>query len=119
MTGSRARTPLDNLGHKISDSTVANILREHGLEPAPERKRQTTWHAFLKAHWEVLAAIDFDTIEVWTKEGLTTFYLLIVMEIATRRVYFAGCTPNPDDPWMMQMARNLTDPHDGFLRRKR
>ena len=62
----RIQGALANLGHKISDSTVANILREHGIEPAPERTRQTTWHAFLKAHWDVLAAIDFTTIEVWT-----------------------------------------------------
>jgi putative transposase len=40
------------------------------------------------------------------------------MEIATRRVQFAGCTPNPDNPWMMQIARNLTDAEDGFLKRK-
>jgi putative transposase len=62
----RLRGALANLGHKISDSTVANILREHGIEPALQRKRQTTRHAFLKAHWDVLAAIDFTTIEVWT-----------------------------------------------------
>ena len=62
----RIQGALANLGHKISDSTVANIFREHGIEPAPVRKRQTTWHAFLKAHWDVLAAIDFTTIEVWT-----------------------------------------------------
>jgi putative transposase len=57
----RIQGALANLGHKISDSTVANTLREHGIEPAPERKHHTTWHAFLKAHWKVLAAIDFTT----------------------------------------------------------
>jgi putative transposase len=46
----------------------------------------------LEAHWDVLAAIDFTTIEVWTKSGLATFYLLFVMELSTRRVQFAGCT---------------------------
>lgn len=110
---------LGNLGHKISDSTVANILRDHGLEPAPERKRQTRWHTFLKAHWDVRAGIDFTTIEVWTKEGLVTFYLLFVMELASRRVQLVGCTSNPTEAWMMQMGRNLTDPLDGFLRNKR
>jgi len=50
---------LANVGHEISDQTVGNILRKHGIEPAPERKRQTTWPTFLRAHWEVLASIDF------------------------------------------------------------
>ena len=56
---------------------------------------------------------------MWTTGGLVTFYLLFVMEIAARRVHFAGCTPNPDEPWMQQIARNLTDVEDGFLLGKR
>jgi len=94
-------------------------LKEHGIEPAPERKRQTTWKTFLKAHWDVLAAVDFTTIEVWGKKGLVTIYLLFVMELATRRVHFAGCTTTPDEMWMKQIARNLTAADDGFLERKR
>jgi len=88
----RIQGALGNLGHEISDQTVGNILKAHGIEPAPERKRQTTWKTFLKAHWDVLGAIDFTTVEVWTKGGLVTFYLLFVMELKTRRVHFAGCT---------------------------
>jgi transposase InsO family protein len=110
---------LANLGHKISDQTVGNILKEHGIEPAPERKLQTTWRTFIKAHWDVLASIDFTTIEIWTKGGLVTYYVLFVMEVATRRVHFAGCTPNPTEPWMKQIARNLVDCEDGFLNGKR
>ena len=110
---------LANLGHNISDQTVGNILKEHGIEPAPQRKHQTTWKTFIKAHWDVLASIDFTTVEVWTKGGLVTYYLLFVMEVATRRVHFAGCTPNPAEPWMKQVAKNLTDPFDGFLLGKR
>jgi putative transposase len=106
---------IENLGYKISDSTVGNILHEHGIEPAPDRKRQTTWNTFLKAHWDVLGSIDFTTIEVWTKGGLVTYYLLFVMELATRRVHLAGCTIHPDETWMEQIARNLTDGSDGFL----
>ena len=115
----RIQGALANLGHEISDQTVGNILKEHGIEPAPERKRTTTWATFLKSHWDVLGAIDFTTIEVWTKGGLVTFYLLFVIELKTRRVHFAGCTPNPDGPWMRQVARNLTDAEDGFLKGKR
>jgi transposase InsO family protein len=115
----RIQGALANLGHEVSDQTVGNILKEHGIEPAPTRRRQTTWKTFIKAHWDVLSAIDFTTIEVWTKGGLVTYYLLFVMELATRRVHFTGCTPNPDEPWMKQIARNLTDPFDGFLLGKR
>ena len=115
----RIQGALTNLGHQVSDQTVGNILKQHGIEPAPARKRQTTWKTFLQSHWDVLGAIDFTTIEVWTTGGLVTFYLLFVMELATRRVHFAGCTPNPDGCWMMQIARNLTDAEDGFLKGKR
>jgi putative transposase len=115
----RIQGALANLGHEISDQTVGNILKAHGIEPAPERKRQSTWKTFIQSHWEVLGAIDFTTIEVWTKCGLVTYYLLFVMELATRRVHFAGCTPNPDGRWMQQVARNLSDFEDGFLKGKR
>ncbi|KKL27207.1 hypothetical protein LCGC14_2387480 [marine sediment metagenome] len=106
---------LANLGQSISDQTVGNILKRHGIEPVPARRRQTTWKTFIKSHWDVLASIDFTTVEVWTKGGLITYYLLFVMDLATRRVHCAGCTPNPDGPWMKQIAKNLTDPFDGFL----
>jgi transposase InsO family protein len=115
----RIQGALANVGYPISDTTVGNVLKQHGVEPAPDRKRQTTWKTFIKSHWDVLAAIDFTTIEVWTKGGLVTYYLLFVMEVATRRVHFAGCTPNPNGLWMKQIARNLTDCVDGFLRGKR
>jgi putative transposase len=115
----RIQVALVNLGHEISDQTISNILKEHGIEPTPERKRQTTWKTFIKAHWDVLAASDFTTIEVWTKGGLITYYLLFVMEIATRRIHFTGCTPSPGAGWMEQIARNLTDVDAGFLLGKR
>jgi hypothetical protein len=67
----------------------------------------------------VLAAIDFTTVEIWSTKGLTTIYLLVVMELAQRRVHFAGITTNPDDNWMKQMARNLSAADDGFLLGKR
>jgi putative transposase len=68
----RIQGALCNLGYKISDTTVGNILRANGIEPAPKRKRQTTWKVFLRAHWAGLGAIDFTTIEAWTKGGLVT-----------------------------------------------
>ncbi len=115
----RIQGALANVGYHISDTTVGNLLKQHGIEPAPDRKRQTTWKTFIKSHWDVLAAIDFTTVEVWTKGGLVTYYLLFVMELATRRVDLAACTPSLGDMFMKQIARNLTDPMDGFLKDKR
>ncbi len=115
----RLQGALANLDHELSDRSVANILKRHGIEPAPQRKRQSSWAAFLKSHWEVLAATDFTTVEVWTRGGLVTFYLLFVMELSTRRVHCAGITTHPDEARMKQVARNLTAADDGFLTGKR
>lgn len=115
----RIQSALANLGHEVSDTTVGNILKAHGIEPAPERKHKTTWKTFIRAHWDVLSSIDFTTVEVWTKWGLATFYLLFVMELKTRRVHLAGITMNPDGPWMRQVARNLTAFDDGALNGKK
>ena len=115
----RIQGELAKVGYRISDTTVANILKAHGIEPAPKRKRTGSWETFLKAHWDVMASIDFTTVEVWTKGGLTTFYLLFVMELKTRRVHFAGCTTSPHEAWMKQVARELTNHEDGFLNGKR
>ncbi len=73
---------------------------------------------FLTAHWEGLAAADFLTVKVMTLTGLVTHYVLFVMELPTRAVHIAGITRNPNEPWMMQVARNLTDAIDGFLHGK-
>jgi putative transposase len=111
----RIQGALANLGHEVSDTTVGNLLKANGIEPAPDRQRKSSWKTFLKAHWEVLAAVDFTTVEVWTKGGLATYYLLFAMRLATRRVCFAGLTLSPHSAWMQQVARNLTDSIDGFL----
>ncbi|MFT5854372.1 MAG: putative transposase [Verrucomicrobiales bacterium] len=104
----RIQGALANLGHEISDTTVGNVLKEHGIELAPIRKQTTTWKTFLQAHWESIAAIDFTTVEVWTRSGLTTFYVLVAMRLNTRRVEIAGITECPDGDWIRQTARNLT-----------
>lgn len=91
----RIQGALANVGYTISDRTVGNILKAHGIEPAPDRKRTGSWKTFLKAHWDVLAAVDFTTVEVWTKGGLVTFYLLFVMKLKTRKVHLAGITTSP------------------------
>jgi len=116
----RLQGALANLGHAIDKLTVRNILRRHHLEPAPQRRKAgMSWRQFLKLHWEVLAATDFFTVEVATWHGLVTYYVLIVMELATRRVQVAGITPHPTAAFMQQCARQLTDPCEGFLLGKR
>jgi putative transposase len=62
---SRIQGALANLGHTVARTTVAKILKQHGIDPVPERGKHTKWSTFLKAHWECLAATDFFTIEVW------------------------------------------------------
>ncbi len=112
----RIQGALANLGFHISDTTVGNILKAHGSEPAPERESRTAWRTFLAAHWDSIAAADFTTVEVWTRSGLVTFYVLVVMHLKTRRIEIAGATPHPNSEWMQQVGRNLTDCVDGFFR---
>ena len=66
----RIQGALCNLGHQMARSTIADILNRHGSEPAPERKKKTTWKEFLAQHGELLVAADFFTVEVWTRKGL-------------------------------------------------
>src|SRR6266571_988119 len=116
----RIQGALGNLGYQIDKLTVRNILRRHHMEPAPQRRKAgMSWAQFLKLHWEVLAATDFFTVEVATWHGLVTYYVLVVMELATRRVQVAGITPHPTAAFMQQCARQLTDPCEGFLVGKR
>ncbi|MDQ3565402.1 MAG: hypothetical protein M3436_15165 [Pseudomonadota bacterium] len=79
------------------------------MDPAPRRGKKTSWDTFLNAHWEVLAAADFFTVEVWTVQGLVMHYVLFFIELARRSVHIAGITINPNDAFMLQVARNLTD----------
>jgi len=65
----RIEGELKKVGHRVARTTVANILAEHGLEPAPARTKQTSWAEFLKAHWGSIAAMDFFTVEAWTLRG--------------------------------------------------
>jgi putative transposase len=115
----RIRGALDNLGHQVGRGTIANILKEKGIEPAPERGRHTRWSTFIKAHWECLTATDFLSVEVCTIRGLATYYVLLFIDISSRSVHIAGMTPHPDNSWMTQVARNITDVKTGFLRNKR
>jgi putative transposase len=103
------------LGYTLSDQTVGNILKRHGIPPAPARQRTTTWSEFIRTHMDMLVATDFFTAEVWTSYGLVTYYVLFFIHLASRRVHVAGMTRHPDQRWMVQMARNVTMVDWGFL----
>src|SRR5215472_14891265 len=115
----RIQGALANLGHEVARGTIANILREHGMEPAPQRERKTTWKEFLCRHREVMEAADFFTIEAWTRRGLTGFLVLFLMDLSSRKVQIAGVTRDANGLWMSQVARNLSDAAEGFLIGKR
>jgi hypothetical protein len=86
---------------------LASALRYAEVEPRAATKRWST-----KDH-------DFLTVEVWTGRGLITHYLLFVMSLADRVVSIAGITTRPDESWMLQIARNVTDSQSGALHAKR
>ena len=84
----RIQGALANLGHHVGRGTIANVLREHG-------------------------------IQVFTLRGLVTHHVLFVLDLASRTVKIVGITTHPHEQWMMQMARNLTDVEEPFLRHTR
>ena len=115
----RIQGALKNLGHAVSPNTIANVLKRHGIEPAPERSKKTTWTEFLRRHLDQLAAADFFTVEVWTKAGLQRFLILFFIDISSRRVQLAGIAQCPNGFWMQQIAGNITDCDDGVLKSNR
>jgi len=106
---------LNNLGHRVSDQTVGNILRRFGMAPAPKRRQQMSWADFIRAHMAVLAGIDFFIVEVLTWRGLATYYVLFFLHLETRRVTLGGISQHPTEEWMAQMARRAADAIDGTL----
>jgi putative transposase len=89
----RIQGALKNLGHRVGRSTIARILKATGMPPVPQRP--TSWQTFLRAHWGVIAGADFFTTEVWTWQGLVTYYTVFVIDLASRRVQILGSTPHP------------------------
>ena len=92
------------LGFEISDQSVANILERHGLLPTPQRQSSLTWQHLMTHYKEQLLACDFFTVDTLF---LRRIYALFFIEIGTRRVHFAGCTPNPNATWVTQQARQF------------
>jgi len=107
------------LGHKISKSSVKNILIENGYDPEPDLTVRSTWHEFIKSHWDVLAACDFFTIELLVHHKLVRCTVFFVIELSTRKVFYAPIKLQPDGAYMKQVAKILTDSEGGFLQGKR
>jgi hypothetical protein len=77
---------LANLGYTISDQTVGNILKRHGIPPAPEHKTTVTWKAFIRIHRDVLMATDFFTGDVGTWFMLVIASLVSVIRVGRRTI---------------------------------
>jgi transposase InsO family protein len=115
----RIQGALSHVGFKLAVSTIAEILRRRGIEPAPERRRKTSWKEFLAQHWGLIVAADFFSVEVWTWKGLKRFLVLFFIDLATRQVEIAGISSAANGFWMSQVGRNATDAVDGILFGKR
>ncbi len=94
---------LRGLGLTVSGSLVRNLLRQAGLGPAGERAG-LSWREFLRAQAQSMLAVDFFTVET---VSLRRLYVLFYIELGSRRVHLAGCTPEPDGAWVTQQARQL------------
>jgi hypothetical protein len=104
------------MGHRVARSTIAKIPKEQGIPPS--RERPMAWRTFVRAHWQALFAADFFTTEVWTVRGLVTYYTMFVIELHSRRVHVLGSTPQPDEGFIIQTLRPLSDV-EGVLRGNR
>jgi putative transposase len=92
------------LGYTISHETVRHILKRHGIPPAPERRTSPSWRQLMTHYKDQLLACDFFTVETLF---LQTIYVLVFIEIGSRRVHFANCTAHPNGAWVTQQARQM------------
>ena len=112
----RIRGVVEHLGFTIGRTTIRRILDDHGIVPDPEQKRRVRWKEFLSSHKEDMAAKDLCCVELLTKRGLVRCMILFFIDIASRRVEIAGIKASPNGLWMKQIARNITDSENGFLK---
>lgn len=111
----RIQGALLHLGHCVAHQTILNILKRNGLHPSPHRRHDDSWARFLKTHRAVTVATDFLTQEVLTLKGYVTYYILFFIRLDGRQLKVAGISRHPNEQWMLQMARNLTDREEPFL----
>lgn len=105
----RVQGELIKLGVRLAASTIAQIMKDHGLGHAP-RRTGPTWRAFLRAQASGIVATDFFSVDTL---ALTRLYVLFFIELGRRRVWVTGVTAHPHAPWVTQQARNVVgDIHD-------
>ncbi len=99
---------LQDLGVCFSKTTIAKILRKHGIDPAPTRKKENTWSKFIKAHLDMIWGCDFFTQEVWTKGGLVTYYILVFIHFGSRKLEIVNIhAGNPTQEWTVWQLKNF------------
>jgi putative transposase len=91
----------------VSRTTVANLLREAGFDPGPQRG-EGTWSDFVARHAATLWACDFLSVKSWTTRGVVDLYVLFFIHIGSRRALVSGITARPDAKWVTQQARNAS-----------
>ena len=107
---------LANLGHEVSDQTVGNVLRRHGIPPAPERKRRTTWAEFIRIHLALLAGTDISAAEVLMR-GLVACYVLFFIYLESSRIDISRITNCPNKPSKLRVTRSVRIRGRGFRQR--
>jgi hypothetical protein len=100
----RIQGAISNLGHKLARSTIADVLRRHGIEPAPERSRKTTWKEFLTRHRELIVAADFFHRGGLDRQRVEALPRPVLHDLSTRKVEIAGIASSANGLWMSQMA---------------
>src|SRR6266704_1001804 len=100
----RIRGELLKLGHVVSATAIRKLLRRNRIGPAPLRSRQT-WKAFLRAQASAIVLTDFLSVDT---VFLKRLYVILYMELATRRVIWFAVTHSPNAAWVSQQARNVS-----------
>jgi putative transposase len=93
----RIQGALANLGHDLAHNTVRNILKRHGIEPALERVKKTTWKEFLQRHWEQIVASDFFSMDVSKRSRLVSLVMFWFMKVSAHRLYTARTARETDE----------------------